>query len=93
MTEIKKYLEMVLTSGDNLIFKGVSVLHLTTAICGGDLRVFVATRDKLQKDYEVCANEICTLDLSRIDESKLLTAFLPSELAEVSAKLTKHLGF
>jgi len=73
-------------------FKGVSVLPLTSVICGGDLRVLVQKRNNLEKNSEVCINEICTLDLSRIDGTSLLCVATLSELSEIDMKLSRHLG-
>lgn len=78
---------------DAVLFKGVSVLPITTNICGGEVRVFLEKRESLESACEVCINEICTLDLSRIDKGKLLTTLTPKELSEVSTKLLKHLAF
>lgn len=77
---------------DKVDFKGVSVIPMTTALCGGDVRVLVSKRDSLEKDSEICVNEICTLDMSRIDFGKLLTVLNEVEMREVEAKLKRHLG-
>lgn len=73
-------------------FKGVSVLPLTTNIYGGDIRVLINKRDKLENDSEVCINEICTLDISRIDLNNLLTTLHEIELKEINMKLKAHLA-
>ena len=72
-------------------FKGVSVLPLTTTISNGDLRVFLSSRENLDKDSEICINEICTLDLSRIDLENKLTSLSKEEINEVNKKLKWHL--
>lgn len=77
---------------DKVAFKGVSVLPLTTRLCGGDLRVQLEARDLLEQTSEICINEICTLDLSRIDLDKCLTALEEGKMKEVDGKLTRHLG-
>jgi mRNA interferase MazF len=77
---------------DKVEFKGVSVLPLTTNIAGGSLRVKIYKRGNLQQVSEVCVNEICTLDLKRIDFSKLLTTTREEEQKEIDGKLKKHLG-
>jgi mRNA interferase MazF len=77
---------------DKVDFKGVSVLPLTSNICGGSLRVFVAKRDFLEMESEICINEICTLDLSRIALDKILTSLTQDELAEVTQKVRVHLN-
>jgi mRNA interferase MazF len=77
---------------DKVFFKGVSVLPLTTNLNDGDLRVLVKSRENLKKDSEICINEICTLDLSRIDLEKKLTQLKSKELEEVEKKLRWHLN-
>ncbi len=77
---------------DKVEFKGVSVLPLTINISGGSLRVKINKRENLQQVSEVCVNEICTLDLKRIDFSKLLTTAREEEQNEIDGKLKKHLG-
>ncbi len=77
---------------DKVTFKGVSVLPLTTQIKGGDLRVYLQARDTLKMESEICINEICTLDMSRIDLTSSLTVLSKEELDEVSQKLIWHLG-
>ncbi len=76
---------------DKVMFKGVSLLPITTSLCGGDLRVLIKSRDFLDKDSEICINEICTLDLSRIDTEKKLACLEDRELEEVNKKLKAHL--
>jgi mRNA interferase MazF len=76
---------------DKVFFKGVSVLPLTTSLNDGDLRVLVKSRENLKKDSEICINEICTLNLSRIDLEKKLTQLKSKELEEVEKKLRWHL--
>jgi mRNA interferase MazF len=77
---------------DHVAFKGVSVLPLTTNICGGDVRVMIHARDNLKQNSEVCINELCTLDLSRIDQHTLCTVLNIKEIKEVEIKLGRHLG-
>lgn len=77
---------------DSVAFKGVTVLPLTTNLCGGDVRVMVQMRDNLKQNSEVCINELCTLDLSRIDERTLCTVLNSQEIKEVEIKLGKHLA-
>jgi len=76
---------------DKVAFKGVTVLPLTTNLCGGDIRVEVPSSDKLEFCSEVCINEICTLDISRIQLDKPLTKLSKSKLQEVKEKLSHHL--
>lgn len=77
---------------DKVAFKGVTLLPLTTNITGGTIRVLIKKRDKLQKESEICINEICTLDISRIDLQNRLTTLSDVEMDEVVLKLQKHLG-
>ncbi len=76
---------------DKVIFKGVTLLPLTTIICGGDVRVLIEARENLKKKSEVCINEVCTLDISRIQFDKLLTALTEKEMDEVNNKILWHL--
>lgn len=76
---------------DKVEFKGVTVIPITTNLCGGNLRVKIQARENLQQDSEICINELCTLDLSRIDLDKKLTTLNNEELEEVRIKLMKHL--
>ena len=73
-------------------FKGITVIPLSTNISGGDLRVVVKKRDNLDKTSEICINELCTLDLSRIKLDNLLTSLTQEETKEVNTKLLQHLG-
>lgn len=73
-------------------FKGVTVIPISTNIYGGDLRVCIEKRDNLEKTSEICINELCTLDISRIQLDKLLTTLTLEELAEVNNKLSRHLA-
>ena len=77
---------------DRVAFKGVTILPLTTRISGGSLRVTLEARDHLRQQSEICINEVCTLDLSRIDLSRPLTVLTPEELQEVEKKLCLHMG-
>lgn len=73
-------------------FKGVTVIPISSAIFGGDLRVEIEKRDKLEQTSEICINELCTLDVSRIQLESLLTTLNDDELRAVEQKLSKHLG-
>ena len=76
---------------DKVDFKGVTVMPMSTNLFGGDLRVEIQKRDNLEKNSEVCINELCTLDMSRIYLDKLLTTLNDDEVKEVNLKLKKHL--
>jgi mRNA interferase MazF len=52
----------------------------------------IRKRDALEQNSEICINELCTLDLSRIDEMKKCTGLTPKEMEEVEMKLKRHLG-
>jgi mRNA interferase MazF len=77
---------------DKVDFKGVSVIPLTTTISGGNLRVTINKRENLKQKSEICINELCSLDLSRIELDNLLTKLTSKEIQEVNDKLKQHLG-
>ena len=77
---------------DKVKFKGVTVIPISTNLSSGDLRVTIQQRDKLDKISEICINELCTLDISRIQFDKLLTSLTIEELNETNIKLIKHLA-
>ena len=77
---------------DKVAFKGVTLLPLSSSVVGGDVRVKVLQRENLEKDSEICINELCTLDLSRIKVENLLTKLTEEELLEVEDKLSQHLS-
>jgi len=77
---------------DKVAFKGVTMLPLTTLLNGGDVRVYVGARDALEKESEICINEVCTLDQSRIKSEKCLTSLTEIEMNEVNSKILWHLG-
>jgi mRNA interferase MazF len=77
---------------DRVNFKGVTVIPMSTNLFGGDLRVRVQKRDKLEQVSELCVNELCTLDMSRIYLENLLTVLTNEELEELELKLKTHLG-
>lgn len=77
---------------DKVEFKGVTLMPLTTMLSGGNLRVSVPKRDNLQQDSEVCINELCTLDISRIELNNMLTTLSVDEMEDVNKKLVQHLG-
>jgi len=77
---------------DKVMFKGVTLLPMTTTVSGGDVRVLINAREKLEKDSEVCINEICTLDMSRIAIDDRLTILTDEEMDEVVRKMLWHLN-
>ena len=77
---------------DKVAFKGVTMLPLTTHLSGGDVRFLIERRDALEKNSEVCINELCTLDQTRISLDKCLTVLSEVEMKEIDAKLMWHLG-
>jgi mRNA interferase MazF len=77
---------------DKVEFKGATVIPTSTNLCGGDLRVLILKREKLELTSEICINELCTLDVSRIYLENILTTLTQEELKIVEQKLSKHLG-
>jgi len=77
---------------DRVDFKGVTVIPMSTNLFGGDLRVQIQKRDKLEEVSELCVNELCTLDMSRIYLDNLLTVLRDEELEELELKLKTHLS-
>ena len=77
---------------DKVAFKGVTLIPLTTNITGGTIRVLIKAREKLQKDSEICINELCTLDISRVRLDYHLSTLNNLEMQEVETKLKMHLG-
>ena len=77
---------------DRVDFKDVTVVPMSTNLFGGDLRVQVQKRDKLEQVSELCVNELYTLDMSRIYLNNLLTVLTNEELVEVELKLKTHLS-
>lgn len=41
---------------DKVDFKGITVLPLTTNLCGRDIRVLIDKQDNLKQTIEVCVN-------------------------------------
>jgi mRNA interferase MazF len=76
---------------DKVDFKGITLAPITTNITGGSVRVLIKNRDKLKNDSEICINELCTLDISRIDFDNHLTTLNNSEIDELNIKLKRHL--
>ena len=76
---------------DKVAFKGVTVMPLSTNLSSGDVRVEIKKRDHLNKTSEICINELCTFDLSRLDISQKLTLLSDDEMQEVVLKLMRHL--
>ena len=77
---------------DRVDFQCVTVIPMSTNVFGGDLRVQVQKRDKLEQVSELCVNELCTLDMSRIYLDNLLTVLTDEELKELELKLRTHLS-
>lgn len=77
---------------DKVAFKGITLIPMSTNISGGSLRVVIDARDNLKQKSEICINELCTLDISRLDLDNCLTKLTDVELKEVEQKLQKHLG-
>jgi mRNA interferase MazF len=77
---------------DKVLFKGVTLLPMTTIISGGDVRVLINAREKLKQNSEICINEVCTLDMSRIVIDDCLTTLTDNEMDEVNNKMLWHLN-
>ena len=77
---------------DKVTFQGVTLLPLTTNLAGGAIRVLIPKREALDRDSEICINEICTLDKSRIRLDMLLTKLSQNEMEEVERRLRSHLN-
>ena len=77
---------------DKVAFKGITLIPMSTNISGGSLRVSIEARDNLEQKSEICINELCTLDISRVNLENCLTILDDKELEEVEMKLKKHLG-
>jgi len=77
---------------DKVYFKGITLIPLSTKISGGNLRVIIKARENLKQDSEICINELCTLDISRLQLEKSLTILNTDEMNEVEYKLRKHLA-
>lgn len=72
-------------------FKGVTLIPITSNLSGGNLRVKIEKRDNLKQTSEICINELCTLDLSRIQLDNILTKLTIKEMQELDIKLKLHL--
>ncbi len=77
---------------EQIHFKGVTVIPLTTKLASGRIRVRIEAREKLLQDSDICINELCTLDLSRIQQEAFLTRLTESEMKLVEERLCQHLG-
>lgn len=78
---------------DELPYKTVALIPLTTDLKGGNFRVVISRRDALEAQSEIVINWVCTLDASLIYDDKLLTRLTANELSEVERKLLLFLGF
>jgi len=67
-------------------------MFMSTMLSAGDLRVLIEAREGLEKNSEICLNELCTLDMSRLYLENKLTVLTQNELLEVERKLKVHLG-
>ena len=76
---------------NKVAFKGVTLMPITTNLAGGNIRVLINSRDKLEKNCEICINELCTLDITRINFDHLLTILNHNEINELNIKLKRHL--
>ena len=68
-------------------------MPLTTQLMGGDFRARISVRDQLQKESDVCVNEIYTINLSRfVNPEETLTLLTKEEMKGLEKKLTFILG-
>jgi len=77
---------------EKVVFKGATMLPFTTLITGGNARVHIGVRYALEKESEVCINEVYTLDQSCIKLERCLTVLATTEMHEVNSKMLWHLG-
>jgi len=62
--------EIYLVNFGKVYFKGITLIPLSTKISGENLRVIIKARENLKQDSEICINELCTLDISRLQLEK-----------------------
>ena len=78
---------------EKVYFKGVTVIPMTTQLTiAPDIRVRIEARDNLDKTSDICINELCTLDITRIDLTQKLTQLSHEEMTLIEQKLCRHLG-
>lgn len=78
---------------DEVEFKSVFVIPLTTDLKGGRFRKSISARDNLNRDSEVLINWACTIDLDRFKGNDILTTLDVDELREVKKKLDFFMGY
>lgn len=78
---------------DEVEFKSVFVIPLTTDLKGGRFRKSIPARDNLNRDSEVLINWACTIDLARFKSDDILTTLDADELKEVKKKLDFFMGY
>lgn len=78
---------------ENTAFQGVVVMPLTTQLTGGDYRLRLKPRDRLEKESEIVAHWVCTVDLSRFDlvGGKLAT-LAPAEIDRLAGMMAGVMG-
>ena len=77
---------------DKVDFKGVTVAPLTTSLYESSVRVRIEARDSLDKSSDICINELCTLDISRLELTNMLTRLTEEELFTTKEYLKAHLS-
>ena len=77
---------------DKVYFKGVTVAPLTTSLYSSSVRVRIEARDDLDKTSDICINELCTLDISRFELTKMLTILTEEELSVTKEYIKAHLS-
>lgn len=78
---------------EELPFKAVAVIPLSTQLMGGHFRVAVDARDRLEQRSEAVVNWICTLNYSLIYHDRLLTKLSEDEMNEAEEKVLLFLGY
>lgn len=80
-------------SEENTAFKGVVVMPLTTQLTGGDYRLRIQPRDRLEKESEIVAHWVCTVDLSRFNlTGGKLATLAPAEMDRLVGMMAGVLG-
>ena len=73
---------------DESIYKSVLVIPLSSTDLGGDYRLKIKARDKLEVDSECVANWICTLDIERFQLDKgVITTLTDDEFDALQEKV------
>lgn len=74
-------------------YKSVIVIPCTTDIKGGQFRVNLSPRERLERKSEMILNWMCSVDLSRLKDREALARLTPIEEAEARKKLEFIFGY